>query len=91
MSGDRSAEFRASAADCLKLASRAGDPSIRAALLAMAQRWLDLADEPLGARRFQSLLEDFNSQQMLRQRSTGDRGAMAPPASSHHRRHDGSL
>ena len=89
MSGDRSAEFRASAADCLKLASRAGDPSIRAALLAMAQRWLDLADEPLGARRFQSLLEDFNSQ--LRQRSTGDSGAMAPPASSHHRGHDGSL
>ena len=71
MSGDRSAEFRASAADCLKLARRAGDPRIRAALLVMPQRWLDLADEPLGARRFQSLLEDFNSQQSGSP-STGD-------------------
>ena len=71
MSGDRSAEFRASAADCLKLARRAGDPRIRAALLVMAQRWLDLADEPLGARSFQSLLQDFNSQQSGSP-STGD-------------------
>jgi hypothetical protein len=63
MPEDRSTDFRASAAECLRLA-RVADPKMRAALLAMAQRWLDMADEPLAARRFRSLLEDFNRRQM---------------------------
>jgi hypothetical protein len=61
---DRYSEFRASAAECLLLATSVTDQRTRAALLAMAQRWLDLAEEPLGARRMDMALRGFNDAQM---------------------------
>jgi hypothetical protein len=64
MSGNRSAEFRTSAAECLKLATSTADPKARIALIAMAQKWLALANAPLGAARFDAVLKEFNDQQM---------------------------
>jgi hypothetical protein len=46
-------------------ANRTTDQGARATLLLMAQKWLDLASEKFGARRFGGLLDDFNEQQML--------------------------
>jgi hypothetical protein len=43
MLDDRSLEYRASAAECLRLAGNATSPSERAALLRMARRWMVLA------------------------------------------------
>ena len=57
--------FRALAADCLDLAHRTTDQGARASLLLMAQRWLELASEKFGERRFDGLLDDFNQQQMF--------------------------
>jgi hypothetical protein len=45
---DRSDEFRKAAAECLQLARATSDPSTRVSLLAMAQKWLDLANGPRG-------------------------------------------
>jgi hypothetical protein len=64
MSSDRSAQFRASAAECLRLATSATDSKARIALVAMAQKWLALANAPLGAARFDAVLKEFNDQQM---------------------------
>ena len=64
MSGNRSADFRASAAACLKLATSTADPRARLSLVAMAQKWLALANAPLGAARFDAVLKEFNDQQM---------------------------
>jgi len=61
---NRASDFRSSAAECLLLATSVADQRTRTALLAMAQRWLDLADEPLGARRLDTALQGFNDQQM---------------------------
>jgi hypothetical protein len=44
MSGDRSRERRLLAAECLELAKRTSDVRVRASLVEMAQRWLDLAE-----------------------------------------------
>jgi hypothetical protein len=44
MSGDRSRERRRLAAECLEVAKRTSDAGVRASLLEMAQRWLDLAE-----------------------------------------------
>jgi hypothetical protein len=57
--------YRAAAAECLEAANRTTDQGARATLLLMAQKWLDLASEKSGARRFGGLLDDFNEQQML--------------------------
>jgi hypothetical protein len=62
---DNADEFRRAAAECLELAQNASDENARAALLAMAQKWLDLASDPFGARRFSELLRELNDQQML--------------------------
>src|SRR5262245_27342140 len=64
MPEDRSAELKTLAADFIGRATGTTDPIARAAFLAMAQRLLDLAHEPLGTRRFQELLKDFNQRQM---------------------------
>jgi hypothetical protein len=42
MSGDRSREHRRLAAECLAMARQTSDTQIRAYLVDMAQRWLDL-------------------------------------------------
>jgi len=57
--------YRAAAAECLEAANRTTDQGARATLLLMAQKWLDLASEKFGARRFGGLHDDFNEQQML--------------------------
>jgi hypothetical protein len=44
MSGDWSRERRRMAAECLALARQTSDAGIRASLVAMAQKWLDLAE-----------------------------------------------
>jgi hypothetical protein len=61
--GDRAAEFRALAAECLSLAGGAADPDARARLVAMAQRWHDLANE---RSEFDSVIADFNDRQTKR-------------------------
>jgi len=42
--GDRSRERRRMAAECLTVARQTSDPGIRASLVEMAQKWLDLAE-----------------------------------------------
>ena len=44
MAGDPSRERRRLAAECLALAKQADDVRARVSLLAMAQKWLDLAE-----------------------------------------------
>lgn len=44
MPRDMAAEYRASAAECLMLATSASDALRRAALLLMAQKWIEKAD-----------------------------------------------
>jgi hypothetical protein len=44
MLGDRSRERRRMAAECLALAKQVSDSGVRASLLEMAQKWLDLAE-----------------------------------------------
>jgi hypothetical protein len=48
------------AAECLDLARRTTDQGARASLLLMAQRWMELASEKFGERRFGGLLDEFN-------------------------------
>jgi hypothetical protein len=43
---DRGNEFRAAAAQCLALAQSTTDPTTRAALIGMAQRFHDRANRP---------------------------------------------
>ena len=62
---DQHREFRRASAACLELARHASDDNARAALLAMAQKWLELASDQFGARRFNDLLQELNDQQML--------------------------
>ena len=70
MSDGRAGEFRALAADCIRLATNAADPGTRATLTTMAQKWFELANE---RSRFESVIDDFNERQMKRD---------APPQSS---------
>jgi hypothetical protein len=44
VSGDRSRERRRMAAECLAVARQTSDSGIRASLVEMAQKWLDLAE-----------------------------------------------
>jgi hypothetical protein len=61
---DRSDEFRKAAADCLQLARATSDPSTRVALLAMAQKWFDLANGPRSQGNFDAAVRTFNDEQM---------------------------
>jgi hypothetical protein len=65
MQADQNREFRRASAECLELARHASDESARTALLAMAQKWLELASDQFGTRRFHDLLQELNEQQML--------------------------
>jgi hypothetical protein len=62
--GDRSLEYQASAAECLRLAGNATEPGARAALMLMAQRWMVLAGATSGALQGDALLpDDVNDRQ----------------------------
>jgi hypothetical protein len=41
----RAEEFKAKAAECLRLSQEFDDPAAKAMLLVMAQRWLELAEQ----------------------------------------------
>jgi hypothetical protein len=56
-------KFRQAAAECLLLAETTTDIRTKAKLVAMAQRWLDMAVDT-GSERFSALLDDFNGRQM---------------------------
>jgi hypothetical protein len=60
---DRSQERRQFAVECLALAQRAADFNVRASLIDMAQKWLDLAREQPSAVR--DAVRDFNQRQLL--------------------------
>jgi hypothetical protein len=64
MQDDRAIAFRMWAAECLDHAQYATDPSIHAALLMMAQNWMDLANGRSSAEHM-AVLEDFNQNQMF--------------------------
>jgi hypothetical protein len=49
MRDDRSTERRQFAAECLAVARQTADPNIRASLVGMAQKWLELAAEQRSA------------------------------------------
>jgi len=51
---EREQEYRLAAAECLEAANIIADPSTRTKLLAMAQRWFDLANNPMRWRRLKS-------------------------------------
>jgi len=51
---EREQEYRLAAAECLEAANIITDQSTRAKLLAMAQRWFDLANNPMRWRRLKS-------------------------------------
>jgi hypothetical protein len=50
--------FRDASAKCLEEAERAADPRVRATLVASALKWLELAEEGYGHRRFDLGLDD---------------------------------
>jgi hypothetical protein len=59
------AAFRQRAAECMQLAQEAESEQHRALLLAMAQKWVELADQ---AHKIQSLLDSEAGQDWLRSR-----------------------
>jgi len=61
---DRAGEFRKHAERCVALARVVTDPVARSALLLMAQRWYDLANEPVPD--LNTVLEGFNEQQLTK-------------------------
>ena len=63
--GDKASSYRSAAAACLRLARETTDQNTQAALLAMAQKWVEMAGQEFGQRRFHDALSDFNEQQML--------------------------
>jgi hypothetical protein len=64
---DRSLEYRAVAAECLKLAGSAIDPNRRSEYLALAQMWKELAKEAaLGAQILDRAQDAFNDAQIAK-------------------------
>jgi hypothetical protein len=63
MPGNRSEDCRQFAAECLTLARQTADLSIRASLLDMAQKWLELASERHRSHAFRDFFASFNEQQ----------------------------
>jgi len=61
---DRSDEFRKAAASCLELARATSDANTRIALLALAQKWLDLSNGSRSQAGFSAALRVFNEGQM---------------------------
>jgi hypothetical protein len=60
MLDDRSLEYRASAAECLRLAGNATNPSERTTLLRMARRWMVLAGGTAAALQIDTSLPEAN-------------------------------
>jgi hypothetical protein len=57
--------FRASATECVEAASKSTDPEAAAALLLMAQKWLDLAQKCAEPNALLALaVDEFNKRQM---------------------------
>jgi hypothetical protein len=50
----------------LRLAQSTFDSEVRISLLAMAQKWLEMAGDEFGLRRFRGIVEDFNDRQMTK-------------------------
>ncbi len=71
---DRSDEFRKAANECLELARNTTDATTRVSLLTMAQKWFDLANGSAGDGRLNTILRDFNDDQMSSR--TGSRPVM---------------
>jgi hypothetical protein len=65
MRNGRFVERRQFAAECLALARQAADLNIRAALISMAQKWLELADERRGTHAFNEIIQELNERQLL--------------------------
>ena len=64
---NRSLEYRALAAECLKLAGCATDPNRRSEYLALAQMWTELAKEAArGARALDRAQEELNNPQIAK-------------------------
>ena len=64
---DRSLEYRALAAECLKLAGSATDLNRRSEYLALAQMWTELAKEAARGERALNRAEDeFNNAQITK-------------------------
>ena len=60
---DRPDDLRKVATECLALARTASDERTRISLLTMAQKLVELANAP-AAQTFNTILQDFNDQQM---------------------------
>jgi hypothetical protein len=54
------------AAECLALAQKTDDAGTRMTLLAMAQKWLDLANGALSRLNFNAVMQDINDREMSR-------------------------
>jgi hypothetical protein len=62
---ERAEKYLQAAADCIELARQSHDQERRASLLALAQKWLDIAGHRSPLQRFQTALEEFNKQQLV--------------------------
>jgi hypothetical protein len=60
---DRTEELRGTAAQCLALAQSTSDPRTRAALITMAQKLHEMANDRPG--EFEAAQHEFNNRQML--------------------------
>jgi hypothetical protein len=58
-------ERRRLAAECLARARQVSDATVRASLLGMAQKYLELANDQNGTRTLSDILREFNEQQLL--------------------------
>ena len=66
MLAEDEAKFLQAASDCLDLARSARDSQMRAALVMLAQQWLDLAQDRPDDCAFSTVLQAFKDWQMER-------------------------
>ncbi|HZP79428.1 MAG TPA: hypothetical protein VFB45_25060 [Pseudolabrys sp.] len=65
MHNEQEQRYRLAAAECLERAARTKDPTARTNLIAIAQKWLDMAGETASsAIDLAALITEFNDQQM---------------------------
>ena len=64
MPAEDEAKFLQAASDCLDLARSTRDKQVRAALVGLAQQWLDLAQDRSDDCAFSTVLQAFNDWQM---------------------------
>jgi hypothetical protein len=70
MLAEEEAKFLQAASDCLDLARSTQDKQMRAALVVLAQQWLDLAQDRSDDSAFHSVLEAFRDWQMQKKHKT---------------------